>query len=82
MSKELHTNGYVILKNRINHYEVNVIDNKINYTDLISDQDLTREEYTIRDKLVEHSVPLKLVPVQHGLSGQNSLLVGCELVLN
>lgn len=34
MNKELHTNGYVILKNRINQYEVNVIDNKINYSDL------------------------------------------------
>jgi hypothetical protein len=34
MTKELHTNGYVILKNRINQYEVNEIDNKINYTDL------------------------------------------------
>ena len=33
-SKELHTNGYVILKNRINQYEVNEIDNKINYSDL------------------------------------------------
>jgi hypothetical protein len=34
MSKELHKNGYVILKNRINNYEVNEIDNKINYSDL------------------------------------------------
>lgn len=70
--------------NNITTIRVNQIPTRItiNYTDLISDPDLTREEYAMRDKLVEYSVPLKLVPAQHGLSGQNSLLIGFELVLN
>lgn len=56
MSKELHTNGYVILKNRINQYEVNVIDNKINYTDLkhFIDNDFLSQ---IKSALPEFSEP-------------------------
>ena len=68
--------------NNITAIRVNLIPERItiNYRDLISDEDSTIEEYAIRDELAKNRVPIKLVPAQHGLAGENSLLIGFELV--
>jgi len=45
---------------------------------VMNDDKLTREEYAIRDALVEKEAPFKLVEAQHGLWGEGTAIIALE----